>query len=313
MGSRMPYDVLGFGAVALDELLYVDRYPNPDDKIRVELWEQQCGGLTGNALVAAARFGARCGYVGRLGTSEAARAVDAAFAHEGIDTANASRRAEDGIVRSTIIIGAEGHTRNVFSRRTGLTGAHELPIPENLIRIARVLLIDHHGGSGAVHALQVAAGAGIESVGDFERLDAACLDELIEHTRHLIIPEKFALAITGCTSASDAARAFAGPYRTVVVTSGEKGCWFVENGQKGCGHFPAFTVAVVDTAGCGDVFHGIYAAALATGSPLQERLRYAAAGAALKASRRGVQRAIPRRGEIDAFLRTQVPVPGSTD
>ena len=30
-----PFDILGFGAVAVDELLYVDQYPAAESKVRV--------------------------------------------------------------------------------------------------------------------------------------------------------------------------------------------------------------------------------------------------------------------------------------
>ena len=54
-----PLDILGFGALAVDDLLYVDEYPSADSKVRVMRRERQCGGLTGTALVAAARLQSR--------------------------------------------------------------------------------------------------------------------------------------------------------------------------------------------------------------------------------------------------------------
>ena len=56
----MTWDVLGLGCVAVDDLLYVPSFPEPDSKMRVRRRERQGGGLTGNALVAAARLGGRC-------------------------------------------------------------------------------------------------------------------------------------------------------------------------------------------------------------------------------------------------------------
>jgi sugar/nucleoside kinase (ribokinase family) len=65
---------------------------------------------------------------------------------------------------------------------------------------------------------------------------------------------------------------------------------------------PAFPVNVVDTTGCGDVFHGAYAAALAANFPLEKRLKFASAAAALKAQVRGGQAGCPSRTEVEAFL-----------
>ena len=44
-----------------------------------------------------------------------------------------------------------------------------------------------------------------------------------------------------------------------MVTCGEDGCWFHAQGWLLPRHHPAFKVEVVDTTGCGDVFHGAYA------------------------------------------------------
>ena len=53
------WDVLGLGCTAIDDLLYVPAYPEPDSKMQFRRKERHCGGLTGTALVAAARLGSR--------------------------------------------------------------------------------------------------------------------------------------------------------------------------------------------------------------------------------------------------------------
>ena len=58
-----------------------------------------------------------------------------------------------------------------------------------------------------------------------------------------------------------------GDRKVAVVTAGDEGCWYCDGGESR--HVPAFTVDVVDTTGCGDVFHGVYAAALAEGIELR--------------------------------------------
>ena len=59
---------------------------------------------------------------------------------------------------------------------------------------------------------------------------------------------------------------------------------------------------LADTTGCGDVFHGAYAAALARGLDLAACVRWAAAAAALKATRAGGQAGCPDLDGIQAFL-----------
>src|SRR5206468_4095602 len=68
LGKRI--DILGLGAVAVDDFIYLEAYPAPDAKARVLRRERNCGGLTAIALVAAARLGARCAYAGVLGRDE---------------------------------------------------------------------------------------------------------------------------------------------------------------------------------------------------------------------------------------------------
>ena len=58
----------------------------------------------------------------------------------------------------------------------------------------------------------------------------------------------------------------------------------------------------MDTAGCGDVFHGAYIPGLTFGADIVERLELASAAAALYASRSGGN-SIPRRHEVARFLK----------
>src|SRR5436309_4528292 len=108
------FDILGLGCVAIDELLYVPEYPLADSKVRVRRRERQCGGLTGTALVAAARLGARCAFGGVLGDDEDSRFVVDCFGREGIDTAPLVRRPGARPIRSTIVVDETRHTRTIF-------------------------------------------------------------------------------------------------------------------------------------------------------------------------------------------------------
>jgi len=89
----------------------------------------------------------------------------------------------------------------------------------------------------------------------------------------------------------------------VVVTRSADGCWYLTRDDEGrVYHQPAFKVPEVDTNGCGDVFHGAYAAGLAEGMPAAERIRLASAVAAMKATNAGGQKGIPDRAAAERFL-----------
>src|SRR5439155_26722425 len=98
------FDVLGLGAVAVDEWIYVDSYPPPDEKAHVLRTERQCGGLTATALVAAARFGAKCAYAGVLGDDELSQFAIERMRAEGIDLDHLLARHDARPVHSYIVI-----------------------------------------------------------------------------------------------------------------------------------------------------------------------------------------------------------------
>jgi sulfofructose kinase len=84
----------------------------------------------------------------------------------------------------------------------------------------------------------------------------------------------------------------------VVLTAGATGCRYRDRSLEASRLHPAVPVEATDTTGCGDIFHGAYALALAEGLSLVERLALASAAAAFKASK---QR-LGTREEIESLL-----------
>lgn len=307
MTALSTFDVLGFGAVAVDDLLYVEQYPTADAKVGVQFRLRQCGGLTGTALVAAARFGARCAYVGLLGNDELSAYVTAALSAEGIDMRYAVRADDARPAFSTIVVDRVG-TRTIFCSLDGRIGADEHLPDAALIRAAKVLLVDHHGIEGTLRAVRIAREAGVPVVADFERRPEGAFDALLAEIDHLVISSRFAAELTGKERPEEAASALWTPRRNaVVVTCGVDGSWAVDRAGP-VRHFPAFQVETADTTGCGDVFHGVYAAALAENRSVDQAIWLASAAAAMKAARHGGQQGIPKREELEAFLGSRGPL-----
>jgi ribokinase len=303
----MPLDILGLGCVAVDDLLYVSEYPPADAKVRVNRHERQCGGLTGTALVAAARMGARCAYAGVLGGDSLSQFVEERFREEGVDTAHIHRRQQARPIHSVIVVDEGKQTRNIFYDLDGVFGAEEGWPQADVIRSARVLYVDHFGIEGMSWAARIARAAGVAVVADFEVADFPGFAELLALVDHLIISLSFARQLTGEAQPDAAAKKLWNSARqAVVLTDGAAGCWSLTAEEPGAvRHLRAFPVDAVDTTGCGDVFHGAYAAALVSGRKLGDCIRFAAAAAAIKATRRGGQSGIPTRPVVDAFLQKE--------
>jgi sugar/nucleoside kinase (ribokinase family) len=299
------WDILGLGCVAVDDLLYVPEYPAAEAKVRIRQRERQCGGLTATALVAAARLGARCAFAGVLGPDEDSRLVIDCFHREGIDVGHLLCRPEARPIHSTIIVDESRHTRTIFFDLAGSVGAAPDFPGEDVIRAARVLYVDHYGIEGMTRAARIARAAARPVVADLERNEWPGFDGLLALVDHLIVSQDFATRLTGAADPVAALTRLWAPCRQLVtVTCGPEGCWYLEAADPTVPrHQPAFPVRTVDTTGCGDVFHGAYAAALARGLDVHARLRFAAAAAALKATRAGGQAGIPTCAATEDFLR----------
>lgn len=296
-------DVLGLGAVAVDDFVYVDVYPQPDAKAPVLGRGRHIGGLAATALVAAARLGARTAYAGVLGKDELSHAAVGGLADGGIDLRYLVTQSGARPIHSTIIVGQHNASRNIFFDTKGVIGAHpHLPDPA-VIQRARVLLVDNFGVTGMLRAARVAHAAGIPVVADFEDDDAPGFGDLLALVDHLILSQDFAMHLTHAPDAASAVGQLWNPARQVViVTAGAAGLWYRMADAADVQHYPAFPVNTVDSTGCGDVFHGAYAAGLASGLGVPERIRIAAAAAAIKATTPGGQAGIPDRPRIEAFL-----------
>jgi len=302
--TALALDVLGLGCTAIDDLLYVASYPVADTKMRVRHRERHCGGLTATALVAAARLGSRCAFAGVLGEDELSRFVVNRFVEEQIEVGYVRRRAEARPVYALIIVDESTKTRTILYDIEGAFGADPQWPAEEVIRAARVLFVDQFGMEGMTRAARIARQAGIPVVADLESDEYPGFAGLVELVDHLIVSCGFAARLSGQSDPAKAARQlWRADRRATVVTAGDRGCWYLGESAAEVRHQPAFAVDVVDTTGCGDVFHGAYASALARGLELEDRIRFAAATAALKATRRGGQAGIPKRPVVEEFLR----------
>jgi sugar/nucleoside kinase (ribokinase family) len=171
-----------------------------------------------------------------------------------------------------------------------------------LVRGCKVLLLDSFALKTGVHAAQLAHADHIPVVADVEPPYIPEMDRFIDQVDHLIIGATLGAALSGKGHPSEMVQALASAQRAcTVITAGDQGCWYAEGNGK-VHYYPAFKIEVVDTTGCGDVFHGAYATALALGEGVSQAIAIATASAGLKAARPGGRTGIPDMGTVKEFL-----------
>jgi ribokinase len=297
-------DILGLGSVAVDDLIYVEAFPAADAKVRVRRTQRQCGGLTATALVAAARLGSKCAYAGVLGTDDLSRFAIERLQQEEIELKYLRQRTGAGPIHSFIVVDESRLTRTIFFDASETVGADPQWPDDKVIQAARVLFVDTFGLEGMIRAARLARAAQIPVVADVEE-KGAMSSQLLNLADHLIVSRPFAQQLTNSADPVEAAKRLWTNERTVVaITGGADGAWFLTAGGK-VQHQPSFKVNVVDTTGCGDVFHGAYASMLARGADAAERIRFASAAAALKATQPGGQAGIPTLSAVELFLQQE--------
>lgn len=295
------WDVLAFGAVAVDDILYVDNFPSPDTKIHVRERIREGGGRAGTGLVAAARLGARTAYAGVWGDDELSQYSREQMEMEGVDCSPVVCESGKQPYYSVIVVDRSQGTRCILSCTDNVVGYPVDRITDELIARARVVLIDHMSIPASLRAAQIAREHHIPVVADIERIGLEDFEELLEAIDHLIVSADFARAVTGSDDPVTMLRELGTWRACCAVTMGERGCWYTA-GDDEVRHQPALQVETVDTTGCGDVFHGAYAAWLARGESVAAALCAASITAGLKATQPGGRRGIPDRATVEKWM-----------
>jgi sulfofructose kinase len=296
------WDVVGVGAVSVDVTGTVPHWPEPGSKLQLEDLEVCDGGLVGTALVAVSRLGGRSCFLGRMGYSEwALRAVEQ-LDREGVDTSLVIRENGAGPHFAMVLTLQSDGQRTIFYSKSAVRYPDSGLIPADAwLGRTRVFLFDSGSGLGGLSLAREARRAGTPVVIDAEQISPE-LDALLECTDHIVIPETLASEIhPDWNREADLRRLCLRADQTVVVTLGADGC-IASSPEEGVCRLPAYSVEVVDTTGCGDVFHGAYALGVARGLDLEARCRLASAAAALAATRLGGRAGIPTGDDLLSFL-----------
>ena len=293
--------MVGVGSTVYDTLMVVDRFPAEDTKLQGLETKVQGGGPCATALVAARKLGVRTAYMGTVGDDPFGAFMMEDFARWDVDT-SAVRVVPGGVsFHSVVLLNQSTSSRTCIWNR----GTVEPPRPEELDRDmlahAKVLHLDGHMLEAAVAAAQACRKMGVRVSYDAGGAYPG-VERLLPLADYLIPSEEFALKVTGKKEAEQAAEKMYREYHpeVLIVTQGVRGGILMDDA--GMRRYESYPVRAVDTNGCGDTFHGAFAAGKIKGYSNDEACRYASAAAAIKCTRLGARQAMATDEECRAFL-----------
>lgn len=266
------------------------------------------GGKGSNQAVAAARAGAKVGFISRLGSDDFGAVALATWEREGITPHVHQVDGEPTGAAFIYVNETSGENAIIVvpGAAAGITPANVEAAAE-VIRSARVFVTQlEQPVDAAQRGLEIAREAGVITI--FNPAPAALLPDAIYPLCDYITPnESEASLLTGVHVRSiDDARAaatilLAGGVGTALITLGENGALLHSHDTSL--HIPAFAAGpVVETAGAGDAFNGGFAAALARGDTPEAAARFASALAGISVTRPGTAPSMPHLAEIEALL-----------
>jgi ribokinase len=293
----MPFDIVGLGLATLDILIRLGDLPTWEHGTPCSAVGLDGGGPVGTACVAAARLGARVGFVGTAGNDSLAVLKVQSLRQDGIDLSRLAMR-DDPENQVVVVYVNQDTGERVFS---GLHcfGNKPLQVDEldqDYITSANYLHLDGTHPEAAMQAARWMRAAGKKVSLDCAKCDGKSiwgeLRDLVPYADILICGSGFGRALTGQADLWRAGEVMLslGP-QIVVQTEGKDGSYTLTAEERF--HTPSFDVKVLDTTGAGDVFHGAYLVGLQHGWDLRTVALFATAVSAVKCTHLGGRTGIP--------------------
>ena len=280
---------------------------------------QGFGGDTSNAAIAAARQGARVGYLSAVGDDPYGQMLRVLWRREGVDDTTVRTDPDAFTAVYFVTHDAQGHHFSFFRRGSAASRMTPAQLPRERIAAARVLHLS--GISAAISdsacdtcfaAVEMARAAGVRVSFDTNlRLKLWPVDRARAVMRELIRLSDICLpslediqAISGLQEpdALDALVDFCVDLgaRQVALKLGAQGALVAEGTQRW--RIAPHPCKPVDATGAGDTFGGALLARLVAGDNLPDAARYASVAAALSTQGYGAVEPIPHAAQVRAAV-----------
>ena len=297
----MQFDVIVSGMMVVDILSEMPLNINKGTKHEVSKIIVQGGAPAGNAACVMAQFGLNTAFLGYKAKNTLSLIANEELNKWGVSTSLLIQKEDFQPAIAVVEVNPANGDRTVFYSLNNYTPLQVKDINENWIKSARLVLVDGYDTLGNLELLKIAKKYNIPTVLDIETGDVAILKQMMYLGSHIILPLEGAQLISGLSNPTDCLFALSKITEgQLVITDGANGSWALE--KELVIHQPAFPTKVVDTTGCGDAFHGAYAATLLEGKSLSKRLEFASAYASIIATCFGGRSYFPSRAEVEQII-----------
>ena len=294
--------IVGIGANVFDTLYTVPTYPKEDTKMRAVSSKTAGGGPVATGLVAAQKLGEQTAYIGVLSDDNGGTYLKNDFIKYGVRTDLIEIKPGYRSFASVLWLCKDTATRTCVFDKGNLPPLELNEAQKQAVRSAKILMVDGNELSAAIKAAKIARENGVKVLYDCGGLYDG-IEELLKLTDIMIPSEEFALGITGCKTAKDAAKKLYETYtpEVVVITQGKRG-GILFNGKE-CVSYPIYPADVVDSNGSGDVFHGAFAAGITKGLDYLKCCHFSSAVSAIKCTGVGARESVPDFDTVKKYLK----------
>ena len=231
------------------------------------------GGAPANVAVAAARLGAKTGFIGKVGDDAFGRSLAATLKEQGVDVTGLYSCSDVPTTMALVSVDGNGERDFAFYRNPGadtqLTAGEALraldrePLPK-VLHVGSLSMTTEPSRTACREAVAFARSAGIlvsydpnyrAALWDSAEQAVGMMKELLSSCDILKVSDDEMVMLTGSDDPAEGSRILAemGP-SLVLVTLGEKGVFVRGNGY--AQGVPGVRVRVADTNGAGDTFLG---------------------------------------------------------
>jgi len=299
---KKSFEVMGIGAVVIDELFVLSHYPTPDEKVEIEKSLIQTGGPVPTALRQLARFNLATSFGGKIGSDERGSIICHSLESSGVDVSLLME--EKGKVSgfASIWIDIKNKTRAIAFSAGDLSPFKETDFNLDDLPNTKILHIDGRDYDSIKTVISHYKSWGtLISIDTGNYRERTC--ELLKLVDIIIMPRRFAVSCFGDMGPVQLVQSCRKTYpqaEGIFITDGDAGSWGWYQDRNG--RQPAFKVQVEDTTGAGDVHAGGILYGILQGWEIEYIMKFAAAAAAIKCKVLGNQDSLPTLDMVNDLI-----------